>query len=114
MGHIPSLTMEVWRSSRSSSKLPSVPLPVLNRWSCIGTCWRSSLTMTLTWTGSSRWRGFPAMMNELLTVPKKHNLPVPSEGEYETLFKKYDPRNDGRLTVDEWMSLVTQEVYKKF
>merc|ERR1712033_99539 len=38
---------------------------------------------------------FPAMMNELLNVPKKHNLPVPSEGEYETLFKKYDPRNDG-------------------
>merc|ERR1712227_87825 len=57
---------------------------------------------------------FPAMMNELLAVPKKHNLPVPSEGEYETLFKKYDPRNDGRLTVDEWMSLATQEVYKKF
>merc|ERR1711972_1304493 len=57
---------------------------------------------------------FPAMMNELLAVPKKHNLPVPSEGEYETLFKKYDPRNDGRLTVDEWMSLATREVYKKF
>merc|ERR1712138_373121 len=57
---------------------------------------------------------FPAMMNEFLTVPKKHNLPAPSEGQYETLFKKYDPRNDGRLTVDEWMSLASQEVYKKF
>merc|ERR1711902_286076 len=57
---------------------------------------------------------FPAMMNEFLTVPKKHSLAVPSEGQYETLFKKYDPRNDGRLTVDEWMSLASQEVYKKF
>merc|ERR1712126_724352 len=57
---------------------------------------------------------FPAMMNEFLTVPKKHNLPAPSEGQYEALFKKYDPRNDGRLTVDEWMSLASQEVYKKF
>merc|ERR1711868_116466 len=57
---------------------------------------------------------FPAMMNEFLTVPKKHNLPVPSEGQYEALFKKHDPRNDGRLTVDEWMSLASQEVCKKF
>ena len=77
---------------------------------------------------------FPAMMNEFLTVPKKHSLTVPSEvrldtykmcllyslqifysqGEYEALFKKFDPRNDGRLTVDEWMSLATEEVYKKF
>merc|ERR1711931_288719 len=57
---------------------------------------------------------FPAMMNEFLTVPKKHNLTVPAEGEYEAMFKKYDPRNDGRLTVDEWMSLASTEVYKKF
>merc|ERR1712025_840691 len=57
---------------------------------------------------------FPAMMNEFLTVPKKHNLPVPQEGQYEALFKKYDPRSDGRLTVDEWMSLASQEVCKKF
>jgi len=57
---------------------------------------------------------FPAMMNEFLTVPKKHNLPVPAEGQYEALFKKYDPRSDGRLTVDEWMSLASQEVCKKF
>merc|ERR1719367_1815472 len=57
---------------------------------------------------------FPAMMNEFLKVPKKHNLTVPQEGQYETLFQKYDPRKDGRLTVDEWMSLVSEEVYKKF
>merc|ERR1711868_228764 len=57
---------------------------------------------------------FPAMMNEFLTVPKKHNLTVPAEGQYETLFKKYDPRNDGRLTADEWMKLASEEVYKKF
>merc|ERR1711868_44332 len=57
---------------------------------------------------------FPAMMNELLAVPKKHGLATPAEDQYETLFKKYDPRKDGRLTVDEWMSLVSEEVYKKF
>merc|ERR1712112_500181 len=57
---------------------------------------------------------FPAMMNELLAVPKKHGLATPPEGQYEALFKKYDPRKDGRLTVDEWMSLVSEEVYKKF
>jgi len=34
--------------------------------------------------------------------------------QYETLFKKYDPRNDGRLTVDEWINLAKEEVYKKF
>merc|ERR1712112_615818 len=57
---------------------------------------------------------FPAMMNELLAVTKKHGLATPAEDQYETLFKKYDPRKDGRLTVDEWMSLVSEEVYKKF
>merc|ERR1711868_250017 len=57
---------------------------------------------------------FPAMMNELLAVPKKHGLATPPEDQYETLFKKYDPRKDGRLTVDEWMSLVSEEIYKKF
>merc|ERR1712033_151646 len=54
--HIPSLTMGVWRSTRSSSRSPSVPLPALNRWNCTGTCSRSSLTTTLTWMVSSRWR----------------------------------------------------------
>merc|ERR1719312_1474373 len=57
---------------------------------------------------------FPEMMNEFLTVPKKHSLPHPKPDQYEALFKKYDPRNDGRLTVDEWMKLATEEVYRKF
>merc|ERR1712235_220892 len=32
-----------------------------------------------------------------------------AQDEFEALFKKYDPRNDGRLTVDEWMSLAKEE-----
>merc|ERR1712243_373544 len=56
---------------------------------------------------------YPAMMKEFLATPQKHSLSVPAEDQFETLFKKYDPRNDGRLTVDEWMSLAKEEVYKK-
>ena len=57
---------------------------------------------------------FPSMMKEFLTTPLKQSLTVPAEDQFEALFKKYDPRNDGRLTVDEWMSLAKEEVYKKF
>merc|ERR1711973_940133 len=57
---------------------------------------------------------FPSMMNQLLVIPQKHGLSVPAQDQFETLFKKYDPRNDGRLTVDEWMSLAKEEVFKKF
>merc|ERR1711973_547230 len=57
---------------------------------------------------------FPSMMKEFLATPLKHSLAVPAEDQFEALFKKYDPRNDGRLTVDEWMSLAKEEVYKKF
>merc|ERR1711989_299369 len=57
---------------------------------------------------------FNAMMKEFLAVPLKHELPVPCCEQFEVIFKKYDPRNDGRLTVDEWMSLAKEEVYKKF
>merc|ERR1712113_1340546 len=57
---------------------------------------------------------FPSMMKEFLTTPLKHSLAVPAEDQFEALLKKYDPRNDGRLTVDEWMSLAKEEVYKKF
>ena len=57
---------------------------------------------------------FPSMMKEFLTTPLKHSLAVPADDQFEALFKKYDPRNDGRLTVDEWMSLAKEEVYKKF
>merc|ERR1712175_3656 len=57
---------------------------------------------------------FPSMMKEFLTTPLKHSLAVPAADQFEALFKKYDPRNDGRLTIDEWMSLAKEEVYKKF
>merc|ERR1711914_40758 len=57
---------------------------------------------------------FSAMMKECLATPLEHELPVPCCEQFEVLFKKYDPRNDGRLTVDEWMSLAKEEVYKKF
>merc|ERR1712055_442498 len=56
---------------------------------------------------------FPAMMNEFLSTPRKLYLPCPAEGQYDALFQKYDPRKDGKLTVDEWMSLATEEVFKK-
>merc|ERR1712192_293637 len=55
---------------------------------------------------------FPAMMSELVKTPKKHGLSTPAEGQYETLFKKYDPRADGNLTIDEWVKLATEEVFK--
>merc|ERR1712219_98385 len=57
---------------------------------------------------------FPSMMDKVLMIPQKHGLSVPAQDQFETLFKKYDPRNDGRLTVDEWMSLAKEEVFKKF
>merc|ERR1712234_65270 len=57
---------------------------------------------------------FPSMMNQVLVIPQKHGLSVPAQDQFEALFKKYDPRNDGRLTVDEWMSLAKEEVFKKF
>merc|ERR1712058_133119 len=64
--------------------------------------------------GFVKMENFSTMMHEFLATPVKHGLKTPSKDEYETLFKKYDPRNDGRLTVDEWMSLAKEEVYKKF
>merc|ERR1711917_218918 len=65
-------------------------------------------------TGFVKLETFPSMMHEFLVTPVKHGLTTPSKDSYEALFKKYDPRNDGRLTVDEWMSLAKEEVYKKF
>merc|ERR1712098_962060 len=64
--------------------------------------------------GFIKMENFSTMMHEFLLTPVKHGLKTPSKDEYETLFKKYDPRNDGRLTIDEWMSLAKEEVYKKF
>merc|ERR1711989_252973 len=65
-------------------------------------------------TGFVKIDTFPSMMHSFLETPVKHGLETPSKDIYETLFKKYDPRNDGRLTVDEWMTLAKEEVYKKF
>merc|ERR1712033_36491 len=65
-------------------------------------------------TGFVKLETFPSMMHEFLVTPVKHGLTTPSKDTYEALFKKYDPRNDARLTVDEWMSLAKEEVYKKF
>merc|ERR1712003_476469 len=62
--------------------------------------------------GFVKMDNFSSMMHEFLSTPVKHGLKTPSKDEYDTLFKKYDPRNDGRLTVDEWMSLAKEEVYK--
>merc|ERR1712029_72396 len=57
---------------------------------------------------------FPAMMNQLCATPRKHGLTCcPSEDSFETLFKKYDPRGDGMMTVDEFIKLATEEVFKK-
>merc|ERR1712121_457519 len=64
--------------------------------------------------GFVKMENFASMMREFLATPVKHGLKTPSKDEYEAMFKKYDPRNDGRLTVDEWTSLAKEEVYKKF
>ena len=34
------------------------------------------------------------------------------QDKYETIFKKYDPRGNGTLTIDEWITLATEEVFK--
>merc|ERR1712133_284704 len=65
-------------------------------------------------TGFVKSETFASMMHEFLATPVKHGLATPSKDAYEAWFKKYDPMNDGRLTVDEWMSLAKEEVYKKF
>merc|ERR1712114_80270 len=64
--------------------------------------------------GVVKMENFASMMHEFLATPVKHGLKTPSKDEYETIFKKCDPRNDGRLTIDEWMALAKEEVYKKF
>merc|ERR1712228_1135713 len=46
-------------------------------------------------TGFVKLETFSSMMHEFLVTPVKHGLTTPSKDTYETLFKKYDPRNDG-------------------
>ena len=70
---------------------------------------------------------FPPMMSELVKTAKKHGLVTPAEvtdlvvvscvynltqDQYETILKKYDPRGNGTLTIDEWIKLATEEVFK--
>ena len=54
------------------------------------------------------------MLPEFLATALEHGLTSLSKDTYETLFKKYDPKNDGRLAVDEQMHLAKEEVLKKF
>merc|ERR1712025_656066 len=100
-----SLIMEALMNTRNSSRLQLIIQVVLRLLSCTGICLRFSLI---------KMAECPSMMKEFLATPLKHSLAVPAEDQFETLFKKYDPRKDGRLTVDEWMSLAKEEVYKKF
>ena len=64
--------------------------------------------------GVVRRSEFPSMMNKLLVTPKKHGLPVPEPGQYMAIFRRHDQSGYGRLTVDEWMELASEEVFKKF
>merc|ERR1712024_379818 len=57
---------------------------------------------------------FASTMDQLVAVPKKHGLTCcPPQTQYEALLKQYDPVGDGDLTVDEWIKLCTEEVFKK-
>merc|ERR1712243_250349 len=110
----PSSTKEVLTSTRSLSRLPSrilkVPRPLELYWYMLEIFMEHDAEKV----GFVKIATFPSMMHEFLATPIKHGLTTPSQDSYETLFKKYDPRNDGRLTVDGWMSLAEEEVYKKF
>merc|ERR1712083_1011203 len=64
--------------------------------------------------GQVNLSSFSPMMTELVKTAKKHGLPTPAEDQYETIFKKYDPRGSNTLTIDEWMKLANQEVFKGF
>merc|ERR1712235_105879 len=44
-------------------------------------------------TGFIKLETFASMMHEFLATPVKHGLKTPSKDEYETIFKKYDPRS---------------------
>merc|ERR1712189_100536 len=109
----PSLTKEVLTSTRNSSRklLPTLAArKQLSYWYMLEIFTDHDADKD----GIVKMDEFSAMMKECLATPLKHELPVPCCEQFEVLFKKYDPRNDGRLTVDEWMTLAKEEVYKKF
>merc|ERR1712212_143636 len=62
--------------------------------------------------GKVKYSEFAHMMFQLVMTAKKHGLATPAEDKYETIFKKYDPRGNGTLTIDEWIKLATEEVFK--
>merc|ERR1711973_342882 len=62
--------------------------------------------------GQVKYSEFAHMMFQLVMTAKKHGLATPAEDKYETIFKKYDPRGNGTLTIDEWIKLATEEVFK--
>merc|ERR1712198_131034 len=111
--HIQLLIKAVLMSIRNLFRLPLISLIVPRLWNYIGTCGRFT-EHDLEKSGFVKNENFPSVMHDFLATPVKHGLETPSKDTYETLFKKYDPRNDGRLTVDEWISLAKEEVYKKF
>lgn len=55
---------------------------------------------------------FGRLMNCLVLPLKEQGLNVPASTDYRTIFKKYDTRGDGKLAVDEWKKLASEEVYK--
>ena len=57
---------------------------------------------------------FPSMLHEFFATPLEHGLTSLCKDTYETLFKKSDPKNDGRLAVDEQMHIAKEKVLKKF
>ena len=52
--------------------------------------------------GNIEMSKFPAMMNELLSLPRRQKLLVPSN---EEMVKKYDRNGDGKITIDEWFKV---------
>merc|ERR1711913_218821 len=58
--------------------------------------------------GQVKYSEFAHMMFQLVMTAKKHGLTTPADDKYETIFKKYDPRGNGTLTIDEWIKLATE------
>ena len=101
-----SLTTELLMDTRTLSGQHWYPSLCCGLGTC-GTWWWSSLNMIWRRKGSS-------MLHEFLATALEHGLTSLSKNTCKTLFKRYDPRNDGRLAVDERMHLANEEVHKKF
>merc|ERR1712003_118456 len=107
----PSSTTAPWTSTRPSSRRPSPMWEDQRTWSY----WFMLELFTDSDTnkcGLVKYSEFAHMMFQLVMTAKKHGLTTPAEDQYETIFKKYDPRGNGTLTIDEWIKLATEEVFK--